>query len=83
MQDSGILDGDLVLIQKQNIAKDGQIVVALIDDKEATLKELRMQDNNCVALIPHNHHMQPMIYPAQRVSIQGIYLGLRFDQSYF
>ncbi len=82
MIDSGIMDGDLVLIQRQQIAKDGQIVVALVDDSEATLKEFRMQSDTSVALIPHNKEMPPMIYPANRISIQGIYLGLRFDRSF-
>ena len=82
MQDSGILDNDLVLIQKQHIARNGQIVVALIDEKEATLKEFKMQDNKTVTLIPHNKDLPPMIYPAHRVSIQGVYLGMRLDRSF-
>ncbi len=82
MQESGILDGDLVLIQKQHIARNGQIVVALIDEKEATLKEFKMQDNKTVTLIPHNEDLPPMIYPAHRVSIQGVYLGMRLDRSF-
>ena len=81
MKDSGILDGDLVLIQKQNVAREGQIVVALIDQTEATLKEFRMQHSSLVTLIPHNEALQPMMYAADRISIQGIYLGLRFDKS--
>ena len=81
MKDSGILDGDLVLIQKQQIARAGQIVVALIDQTEATLKEFRMQQNSLVTLIPHNETFQTMSYSADRVSIQGVYLGLRFDKS--
>ena len=82
MKDSGIMDGDLVLIQKQQLARDGQIVVALVDEKEATLKEFRMQNSTSVALIPHNDAMQPMVYPASRVTIQGVYLGLRLDRNY-
>ena len=77
------MDGDLVLIQKQQLARDGQIVVALVDEKEATLKEFRMQTSTSVALIPHNDAMQPMVYPANRVTIQGVYLGLRLDRNYF
>ena len=82
MKDSGVMDGDLVLIQKQQVARDSQIVVALIDGKEATLKEFRMQNGTTVALLPHNSEMQAMIYPANRVSIQGVYLGLRLDRSF-
>ncbi|WP_119342590.1 transcriptional repressor LexA [Facilibium subflavum] len=82
MKDSGILDGDLVLIQKQSIARDGQIVVALIDNEEATLKEFVMQDKSTVALIPHNDELTPMLYSASRIKIQGVYLGVRFDKSY-
>ncbi|MBK2124855.1 transcriptional repressor LexA [Fangia hongkongensis] len=82
MKDIGILDGDLVLIQKQQVARDGQIVVALIDDSEATLKEFKMQNNNTVLLVAHNNAIAPMIYPADRVKIQGVYLGLRFSKNY-
>jgi len=82
MIESGIIDGDLVLIQKQSIARSGQIIVALVDDQQATLKEFHIKDNNMVALIPHNKDLETMVYPAHRITIQGVYLGARFDRSY-
>ena len=75
MCDIGILDGDIVIIKSQATAKDGDIVVALIDDQEATLKRFRKLDNNKIKLIPENSQMQPMVYDAQRVQIQGVLVG--------
>ena len=75
MCEIGILDGDIVIIKSQASAKDGDIVVALIDDQEATLKRFRKLDNNKVKLIPENSQMQPMVYDAQRVQIQGVLVG--------
>jgi repressor LexA len=75
MIDAGILDNDYVIIKKQPIARDGDIVVAMIDRVEATLKRFRRKSNAEVMLIPENPDMQPMIYPAERVTIHGILVG--------
>ncbi len=75
MCEIGILDGDIVIIKSQPMAKDGEIVVALIDDQEATLKRFRKLDDNKIKLIPENSQMQPMVYDAQRVQIQGVLVG--------
>lgn len=75
MIDAGILDGDTVVIQRRERADDGEIVVALIDNQEATLKRLRHLDDNRIVLIPENTALKPMIYPAERVSIQGVLVG--------
>jgi repressor LexA len=75
MCDIGILDGDLVIIKSQATAQDGDIVVALIDDQEATLKRFKRIGQEQVKLIPENATMQPMIYAANRVTIQGILIG--------
>ncbi len=75
MCDIGILDGDLVIIKNQSSAKNGDIVVALIDDNEATLKRFKRVDQNQIKLIPENATMKPMVYTAQRVTIQGILVG--------
>ncbi len=75
MIDAGILDGDTVIIRSCNSAHDGDIVVALVDNEEATLKRLKNRGDGTVALIPENSEMQPMIYPANRVSIQGVLVG--------
>lgn len=75
MMDIGILDDDYVIIRKQAVAEDGDIVVAMIDGTEATLKRFRRRPNHQIALIPENSHMQPMIYDAARVSVHGILVG--------
>lgn len=72
MMDAGILDGDLVIIQRRDSANDGDIVVALIDDEEATLKRLRHGRDGEILLIPENSTMAAMVYDPSRVRIQGI-----------
>ena len=75
MMDAGILDEDYVIIRKQPVAKDGDIVVAMIDKAEATLKRFKRKSEGQIALIPENQDMEPMIYAAERVSIHGILVG--------
>ncbi len=75
MIDAGILDGDTVILRKQNTAKKGEIVVALIDAQEATLKRLGACTDGMVELIPENKSMKTMLYAAQRVSFQGVLVG--------
>jgi len=75
MIDAGILDEDYVIIKKQPVANDGDIVVAMIDKSEATLKRFKRRGEDQVALIPENPDMEPMIYPAERVSIHGVLVG--------
>ena len=74
MIDAGILDGDTVIIKRQDNANDGDIVVALIDNGEATLKRLRKRGDR-IELIPANAAYPPLIYPANRVQIQGVLVG--------
>lgn len=76
MVDEGIFDGDIVLCEKRQNAQTGEIVVALIDNQEVTLKRFHKQKNNTIALIPANISLKPQIYEAQRVQIQGIFRGL-------
>lgn len=77
MQEEGILDGDVVICQHASAAYNGQIVVALVDNQEATLKRLRYDEGKRhVSLIPANQAYETMIYEADRVKIQGIYVGL-------
>ena len=71
MIEAGIFNGDFVIIHQCETANNGDIVVALIDNGEATLKKLRKHGDR-VELIPANQSMVPMIYPADRVHIQGI-----------
>jgi repressor LexA len=75
MCDIGILDGDMVIIKRQPDARNGDIVVALIDGQEATLKRLQRLSKDEVILIPENSNMQPMVYAAERVVIQGVLVG--------
>lgn len=75
MEEAGILDGDTVIIRDQKQAANGQIVVALIDGQEVTLKRLR-HDGDDIALIPANSRYETRVLPARRVSIQGTLAGL-------
>lgn len=75
MIDMGILDGDMVIIKRQETADDNTIVVALIDGEEATLKRLKHDQDGQILLIPANARMAPMSYPAERVEIQGVLVG--------
>jgi repressor LexA len=72
MIDVGILDGDLVVIERCDTADDGTIVVALIDDEEATLKRLKRLKSGRIKLIAENPEMPPLTYAAKRVRIQGV-----------
>lgn len=76
MIEAGIHDGDLVVIRRQEIADDGDIVVALIEDSEATLKKLRRQGGGRVALEAANPAYETRILPADQVRIQGRLVGL-------
>jgi repressor LexA len=69
---AGILDGDLVIIDRCDTADNGAIVVALIDDQEATLKRLKRFKNGRIKLIAENPEMPPLTYAAKRVRIQGV-----------
>jgi len=75
MIEAGIFDGDTVLIRKGEVAETGQIIVALVDDNEVTLKRLRRRGNS-VALEPCNARLKPQIYSADRVKVQGRLVGL-------
>ena len=75
MVDAGILDGDMALIQRNETAETGDIVVALIDDEEATLKRFRRRGAS-IALEPANTSYEVRILPPNRVKIQGKLVGL-------
>lgn len=75
MVDEGILDGDYVLIRKSDTAREGEIIVALIDDAEATLKTFR-REGQMVRLDPANRAHEPQRYDPRRVKIQGKLAGL-------
>jgi repressor LexA len=75
MVEAGILDGDTVVIRKSDVAETGQIVVALVDDTEVTLKRLRRRGNS-IALEPCNVRHETRIFPADRVKVQGRLVAL-------
>lgn len=75
MVEEGILDGDYALIRKVDNARDGEIVVALIDNEEATLKTYR-REGQMIRLDPANRSYEPQRYDEGRVTIQGRLAGL-------
>jgi repressor LexA len=75
MVEEGILDGDFALIRKVDSARDGEIVVALIDNEEATLKTYR-REGQMIRLDPANRAYEPQRYDESRVTIQGKLSGL-------
>ena len=75
MQDEHILDGDYVLVEKAKTAHNGDIVVALVDGTDATLKRFYREGDN-IRLQPSNAAMKPIIVPAIAVQIQGRVIGV-------
>ncbi len=75
MIEAGILDGDTVIIKDQNMADNGDIIVALVDEEEATLKRLRRKGNS-VALEAANPAYETRIFGPDRVKVQGKLVGL-------
>jgi repressor LexA len=75
MVEEGILDGDYALIRKTDTARDGEIVVALIDNEEATLKTFR-REGQMIRLDPANRRYDPQRYRPEQVQIQGRLSGL-------
>lgn len=75
MVEAGILDGDFALVKRQEVARDGEIVVALIDEIEATLKYFR-REGAMVRLDPANRAYDPQRYLPQQVRIQGKLSGI-------
>ncbi len=74
MIDEGILDGDWVVIEQKDTARNGEIVVALVDNADATLKRIEQKPGE-VVLHPANATMQPMHYHPDQVKIQGVLVG--------
>lgn len=76
MIDGGILDGDMVIVRQQAVAEDGDIVVALVAEEEATVKKLKKCGER-VQLVAMNRAYQPIDLPAESVRIQGKVVGVR------
>jgi len=75
MQDEHIVNGDYVLVEKTSVARDGEIVVALVGGSDATLKRVYTEGSK-VRLQPSNAAMQPIIVAAADVQIQGRVIGV-------
>ena len=71
----GIHDGDLAIVRHTSEVRNGDTIVALVDGGEATLKRYQME-RGTVVLTPANQHMQAMKYPAERVEIRGLLVGI-------
>lgn len=71
----GINDGDLAIVRHANIANTGDTVVAIVDGGEATLKRFK-KVKNTITLIPANDQMAEMEFPASRIEIRGVFVGL-------
>ena len=76
MIDAHIEDGDIVVVEKKEVARDGDTVIALVDEAEATLKIFRTQTDGSIRLEPRNPNRKPMIFEASRVRVQGIVVGV-------
>lgn len=74
MIDEGIFDGDYIVVEKRSQARNGSIVVALIDKSEATLKRIEQKPGK-VSLYPANTNYKPMHYKPDQVDIQGVLVG--------
>ncbi len=75
MMDEAILDGDYILVEKTSVVHNGEIVVALVDGAETTLKRIYKEGNH-VRLQPSNASMQPIMVPAAAVQVQGRVIGV-------
>lgn len=75
MIDKAIMSGDWVVVQSQSRAQHGEIVVALVDGYDATLKTLLINDDGTVTLMPANVEYEPITLSSERVRIQGVVVG--------
>ena len=81
MVEEKIFDGDFVICKRSDRAEEGDIVAALIDQQDATLKRLSYQLKGMVTLIPANANLKPKAYPLHRIQIQGVFVAtMRFKK---
>jgi repressor LexA len=76
MIDEHIADGDFVIVEKRDTARNGERVVALIDGEHATLKTLFHEPDGRIRLQPANERLAPLFYDASRVRVQGVAIGI-------
>ncbi len=75
MQDEQIRDGDLVIVEERETAENGEVVVALVDGADATLKSFH-RDGARIRLQPANPSMRPIVLDPRRIRVQGVVVGL-------
>ncbi len=75
MKNAGILEGDIALIEADTAIQNGNIAVALVDEEEVTLKEIRL-DPETICLVPHNPDYSEQVYLPGRVKLQGKLAGI-------
>jgi repressor LexA len=76
MIEEGIFEGDLIICRRADVAREGEIVVALIDQHNTTLKRISYKMKGMITLIPANAELKPRAYQPGRILIQGVYIGL-------
>jgi repressor LexA len=76
MMDDHILDGDYIVVEQSQVANNGEIVVALVGEGEATLKRFYRESGGRIRLQPANAQMEPIVLPAAEVKIQGRVIGV-------
>jgi len=76
MIEEQIRDGDYIIVNSRPVAEDGEMVVALVDGEAATVKKLYREKGGQIRLQPANERLTPMYFPADRVKIQGVVVGV-------
>ena len=76
MIDEQIRSGDLIVVRRAETARDGELVIALIDHEDVTLKRLYHEPDGRIRLQPANPAHEPIVVAAERVTIQGVVVGL-------
>ena len=76
MIDEQIRDGDYIVVNSRERAENGEMVVALVDGESATVKTFYRERDGNVRLQPANPTMQPMLFPAERIRVQGVVVGV-------
>jgi len=76
MIDEQIRDGDFVIVENRRTARDGEMVIALLDGDSATLKKLYREGGGTVRLQPANARLKPMFVDQDRLRIQGVVIGV-------
>ena len=76
MIDEHIEDGDYVIVERRETARDGERVIAMVDGEDATLKSLYREADGMIRLQPANERMDPLRFTADRVKVIGVVIGV-------